>query len=467
MKSLSIIFAAVLLISSCASYRELPKDYSRLLEKKSGMSSGRTVIFFLVDGLPVKTLKQELVASRMPQIDAFFIGSKHEMYIARTGFPSLTFTGIGSLLTERPVDQNGLFGNRVLGHKEQEVINLEQPKNYSELTRRIKNKTIFSRLASKGQKTVSFSYSFAADSDVHNDLLDPQAGLAILNEDYEFLDTKTLDSLNLLLRQNAPETWPDFIFVHLVGVDFLSHQMGPQSPVVARYLNKLDKQLKPIFQTLNSVENKNQRKVISLLSADHGFDQTISARMDLNELLGPEVRTLKVLNEGRFAGLYFPKEWTNQQKKNYLQKISSNSSIEVVADRQDQQVSISAIGKETIFTYSSAHCQESEFAILVQEIRPRSLSEVNSAALCPENLDSRRNNLYHPYFIANLSHYFQTEAHPDAVIIPRPGISFQKGTLGQHGGPTADEIFVPLLIHNGSLIDLRRNPPLWKLLQFL
>ncbi len=457
MKNLSLALAALLLFNSCASFRELPKDYSRVVRKQPLPGSDRTVIFFLVDGLPVRTLKQELVAGRMPQINSFFIGSKHEMFVARTGFPSLTFTGIGSLLTEKPVDQHGLFGNRVLSVKENEAINLEQPKNYSELSRRIKDQNIFARLKAKGQKTVSLSYSFYADADVHSEILDPQAALAILNEDYEFLDRKTLDSLQLLLSQNKSDTWPDFIFVHLVGVDFLSHQRGPDSPNVTKYLNKLDTQLKPIFDLLKSAELKKQRQVMSLLSADHGFDQTISNRVELPQVLGPEMGSFKVLNEGRFAGLYFPKEWGAAQRSNYLQKISRQPSIEVVAGRQDNSVWIQSIGRKTVFNYSPSHCQEGEYAISVGPTLPA----------CPENLEAALNYLYHPYFIANLSHYFQTEGHPDAVIVPRPGVSFQKGTLGQHGGPTANEIFIPLLIHNGTLNDIKRNPPLWQLLQFL
>ncbi len=467
MKNLSSVLVALLLFNSCASFRELPKDYSRVVQKRPLPGSNRTVIFFLIDGLPVQTLKQELVAGRMPQIDAFFIGSKHEMFVARTGFPSLTFTGIGSLLTEKPVDQNGLFGNRVLGAKENEAINLEQPKNYSELSRRIKDRNIFARLKAKGQKTVSLSYSFYADADVHTEILDPQAALAILNEDYEFLDRKTLDSLQLLLSQNKPDTWPDFIFVHLVGVDFLSHQRGPDSPIVSKYLNKLDTQMKPLFEMLKSAELKNQRKVMSLLSADHGFDQTISTRLELNQVLGPEAASFKVLNEGRFAGLYFPKDWKAAQKSEYLQKMASQPSVEWVAERQGNTVSVKSTVRETIFNYSASHCQEGDFAISVQEVRPRTLANPQPVAVCPENLDSHLNYLYHPYFIANLSHYFQTESHPDALIIPRPGVSFQKGTLGQHGGPTSGEIFVPLLIHNGTLSNLKRNPPLWQLLQFL
>ncbi len=461
------IGTAILLMMSCASYRELPKDYSVIAQKNSKSGSDRTVIFFLVDGLPVKMLKQELVAGRAPQINSFFIGSKHEMYIARTGFPSLTFSGIGSLLTERPVDQNGLFGNRVMSVRENEILNLEQPNNYIEVARRIKNRNIFSRLKEKGQKTVSFSYIFYADADVHSDILDPQAGLALLNQDYQFLDRKTLDSLHLLLSQTKPEAWPEFIFVHLVGIDFLSHERGPQSPIVANYLNKLDLELKPIFEILNSADLKKQRKVLAMLSSDHGFDQTISERVDPNQLLGALPSEVRVLNEGRFIGLYFPKTWTAPQRDEYLQRISAQSYIEITAQRQDNRVAITSLRVDTQFIYSKAHCQDGEFAISIQQSRPRSLKDVIHPAACPEKLDASVNYLYHPYFLSNLSHYFQAEAHPDAVILPRPGVSFAKGTLGQHGGPTADEIFVPLLIHNGTLTDFQRNPSLWQLLQFM
>ncbi len=465
LRSTFLLLSVLLLTTSCASFRELPKDYSRIVEKRSKAASDRTVIVFLVDGLQVETLKQELVAGNIPNLSSFFIGSKQEMYIARTEFPSLTFTGIGGLLTETPVNKNGLFGNKVL--KENEVINLEQPQNYRELSRRMKNQNIFARLRAKGHKTVSLSYSFYADADVHSDIVDPQAALAILNEDYDFLDRKTLDSLSLLLTQNIPETWPDFIFVHLVGVDFLTHRFGPQSLNVPKYLKKLDLQLKPIFELLNLSEINKQRKVMSLLTSDHGFDQNISSRVELTQLLGPQAKQMTIFNEGRYAGLYFPKDWSATQRTEYMQKISQDSAIEIVAYQNDNRVSILSIGRETEFTYSKSPCQQGDYAISIQHLRPRNLKSIMNPATCPEKLDAKINYLFHPYFIANLSHYFQAESHPEALIIPRPGISFHRGTLGQHGGPTRQEIFVPLLIHNGTLTDLKRNSPLWQLLHFL
>ena len=452
-------FSAILIFLSlsfsCASYRGVPQQYAKVVSPQEKSKTDKTVLFFLVDGLPIFTLKQELQAGKMPSVDSYFLGSKKQIYIARTEFPSVTFTGITGLLTEKPVSANGIFGNQILSGDQ--IVNLEQISNYTFLNDQIHDKNIFSRLKKKGSKTVSYSYSFYGDADVHTDLIDLPTGLSILNFDYEFADRKSLDSLQYLLTQTGPEAWPDFIFVHLVGVEFISHQRGPASEQVVNYLAKLDQELGPIFEILNWTEKTKQRKIMAFLSSDHGFDRTITTRIDLKDLLGPEGQNLKVVNESRYAGLYFPSSWSLLQRTDYLKKISAQPSIEFTVQSQKNEVIINNHVGRVTFTYSAAPCAEGNFAISVQKNLP----------VCPENLSSDWNYLYHPYFIANLSHYFQAKNVPDALILPQPGTSFGKTNLGQHGGPSIGETQVPLLIHNGALTQQKSQPKLYELLRFL
>jgi hypothetical protein len=80
---------------------------------------------------------------------------------------------------------------------------------------------------------------------------------------------------------------------------------------------------------------------------------------------------------------------------------------------------------------------------------------------------SHANILDYPNFSENLASYFASQESPDAIVIPNPGVAFYAKNKGQHGGPTPREVYIPLLIHNGT-ID-KKNPiqPIWNLLNFI
>ena len=243
---LLVVFS--LILGACASKNHVSQEYQESLRGRTERTSKRTVLLFLIDGLPVSTLQEQLEARRLPNIKNYFQAHSQRIYLARTPFPSLTFPGIGSPLTEKPLDQNGLYGNLVL--QDGEPLNLESPANYLKLNQMIKGDNVFARLRAKGLKTVSIDYGFRADTDASMDANDSEAALAILNKDYARVDGKLIESLRSLLSDTYTSRWPDFIFVHLIGVDFLSHDFGPKSQEVAKYLRFLDQELGSTLKAL-------------------------------------------------------------------------------------------------------------------------------------------------------------------------------------------------------------------------
>ena len=57
----------------------------------------------------------------------------------------------------------------------------------------------------------------------------------------------------------------------------------------------------------------------------------------------------------------------------------------------------------------------------------------------------------HPFLLEGISRYLSAPNHPDALIVAAPRVSFSRGQLGSHGGPTAEESYVPVLLRNASL----------------
>lgn len=452
---LSLCLISLLWLAACASPNHVVDEYQEYSEKHVQKKSSRTVILFLVDGLPVTTITEEISTGSIPEIQHFFIGQKKSIYQARSSFPSLTFPAIGSLLSQSTVDKHGIYGNLVLD--DEEIVNYEDPQNFSKANLRIQHENIFSRLESRGYKTVSLDYSFNANAGVGVQLADANAAAAILQKNYFYVDKSLLSSLEELLSKTKPEQWPDFIYVHLVGIDFTSHDQGPDSLSVRQYLQKLDHELKDIFSLLTDAEKNQNRQIITMLTADHGFDQTITHNFDLERALHDA--RMRILNEGRLAGLYFPQDWSQDMRSTFLQEWANKSEIDIVAARSNDKVEIFRRKEVSTVQYvMNSLCPQQSFALIVDD-RPQR---------CADHLDELSNQKFYPFFISNLSHYFQADGHPDAVLIAKPGISFHTNSgLGQHGGPTERELFVPLLMRGAELKDPSRIPSLSKLLEFM
>jgi hypothetical protein len=459
------IFLA-LLVSACVSRYEIATDYHKLAASKRESSTGRTVIFFLVDGMGLPVFKKELDRGRLPQMRNYFVSEKNHYFVARTSFPSLTYPGISSLLTEEAIERNGIFGNHVL--IENKAIDFESRFEVKTLNKMIQHHDVFSRVESKGFKTVSIGYAFYGNAYVHTQMKDLEAGVSVLERDYLYLDAKSIDALKLLLKENLPSKWPDFIFVHLVGLDFTSHDHGPLSKEAFEYLEYLDAKLGEVFRILEVTETSGKHQVTSLLSADHGFDKRVTNILKIEDFIEHVDRHIKILNESRYAALYFPRDWNAEKRWSFLNEIGRRKEIELVAQRTDHDVTIQSHDLNVSFRYVvSDGCPQTAFKINIAD--PNSV--VSRAAfhppLCPERLDSAANSLFFPYFIPDLSHYFWTPNHPDALIIPKAGIAFKPKDRGQHGGPTPQEIFVPLLLHKASLSDVNHIPKLSELLNFM
>lgn len=441
--------------ASCATRYSASESYRNSLDSRIQRTSPRTVVLFLIDGLPVATLQQELKSDKLPRIKDYFIESANKNYLLRTGFPSVTFPSIGSLLTEQSVDHHGIYGNKIILN--QHEVDFESPLSFDKLNDFIRGKNIFNRLKEKNLRTVSLSFTFGEEAGTRTETLDPKAALAILGKDYSYVDTKFIDALENLLKITKPELWPDFIYVHLVGVDFLSHAYGPQSPSVKNYLQSLDKKLQKVFHLLNKAEYSGKRRIVSLLTSDHGTDQTIHTRMDLQKLLPNNVQL--TIDEGRFASFNFPTHWQMDKKIEYAQRLSLNRDIDIIAFRENNSVHLISQKIQMQLSYGPSLCHESTFSV--------SISSNSTATYCPKQIPFAYNQTFYPYFISNMSEYFQAPGHPDLVIIPKSGVSFNQQEHGQHGGPTPTEIFVPLLIRNGMLPQGADIMPLSEVLKFM
>lgn len=444
-----------LLASACATKPHLVAEYQESLQKSDKKGSNRTVFVFLIDGLPFLTLQNELKIGNLPHLQRYFRTPNGRVFKARTAFPSLTFPSIASLLTRRPVDQTGIYGNKIFNNGER--VNFETPQSYPTLNRILGDSMIFKDLKDRGLRSVSVEYSFHEGADAFMGPVDLATALAIEKKDYEYIDRQLIRSLRLLLEDTPIKAWPDFVYVHLIGVDLTSHDRGPKSKEVSQYLKFLDKQLAPVFRLLERIDSNKTRQTLSLLTSDHGFDQNMTKFFDLEAMFAKLDPQIRILNEGRFAGIYFPPRWTPVEKQTLMEELAAHPTIDITAFAKDGDVFSLSKNKRVQLAQGSGSC----------EAKIERSPDTEKTFLCIEKTDSRANSLFYPFFLNNISQYFRSPEHPDAVIIAASGKSFAKTGLGQHGGPSPQEIFVPLLIRHHTYEDPKTILPLSEILSFL
>jgi hypothetical protein len=444
-----------LILTACATRYSVPEDYARRVKRQEGVGSQRTVVFFLIDGLPVSTLKAELRNRHLPEIQKHFLGPKQSLMLAHSIFPTLTFPNIASLLHEQPVHQTEALGNTLISDRK--VIQFEAVLDRPKFGEVMKGHTVFSRLSEKGLRSVSLDYGLGVDATVSSEIIDLKSGLAAEFMDYLYLDQKRIDSLKILLTNHPVSQWPEFIFVHLVGLDFLSHQFGPRSEKTVDYLASLDRSLKEVFELLRQGE-KDGHEVVSMLSADHGFMPATRKRVKIEDVVEAMDPKFSLFNEGRMAALYYPETLAPGMQASWAAKLIQTPGLEIVSYREGNRVRILSKKLDVSFDFQKTSlCPESSMAVAVN----------GSLAVCPGQLELVYKKLFYPFFIENLAYYFQASKHPDLIVIPEPGVAFHESEMGFHGGPTADETIVPLLMRNATLPDPSQIPANWELLRFL
>ncbi len=445
-----LIFLSLVMVS-CSTRQNLNSEYGLSLKYNNGNTSNRTVVVFLIDGLSSKQLQSELNKRKLPNIEKFYLNGKKMSY-AHTGFPSVTFPSITSLLTGSPVSSHGVYSNTLI--QKGERVFFEKPTYYPELNQLIAGKTIFSEFQKKGLKTVSISYPYFSDVSAHIGKSDSKSALSIYEKNYKYVDAKQLEALRILLTQNKTQDWPDFIFVHLIGVDFTNHDAGAESVLSQSYLRFLDKELGPIFDLL---QREKKRNVLSILTADHG-QQTISKVFDLERALSRDDKNITVLNEGRYASLFASADWPEAKMQKILQKYLLAPGIETIVTKGENKFMIHSKNfVSTVFLSKDTPCK----------FNSKSFSLDQNKWYCPEAVTTQIDNLFYPYFIPNLVYYFQISTPPQVMFIPKSNWSFSSKYIGQHGGPTKDEVMTPLLLHNISFTGSGQVPAIWDVLSFL
>ncbi len=428
-----LLLAIVLILSSCATGL---RETSTITPKPSR----RTVVLFLVDGLSVKTLQTALKQNRLPNLRRFFLRENTQFALGQASFPTLTYPNISGVLTTKPMGEQPVIANHVL-QPSGKLRNYEDHKSHEALRALIDPLTVISRLEAEGRESATFSYIFGLNA-ASRMRVGIQEGLDYQRGDYMSLDDRLLTSLNeFLLERGDPWLWPDFIYVHLVGVDAVSHRFGHRSRETMEYLTWLDGRMGAALKTLAKGEKRKQ--LVTLLTSDHGFVET-KRHVSLKKKMVKADLELVISNEGRFLGLHLPKNRPAEELDKALKIARAQKGVELTAWRRGNELEIATEKSRFRFAFGPASCRQpfSLAAIPENNILPASFK-------CLGDFDDHSGQ--YPFLVSQLALFLTSPGHPDAVVIAKPHVSFAKGAKSSHGGPTADETFVPVLSRGATL----------------
>ena len=448
--------ASLAMLPGCASrYTPFSDHYSAQREIPRAYTEGAPVLLFLMDGMSVELLRNSLASGELPNLKRFFLRGKPSFKLARAVFPTLTYPNIASILTTSTVEQHAVIGNRVIYSGRE--VNFEAIGNRDYLNQLLADQSVFTRLSRQNRESVSLAHYFYAGATVRQ-MDDVHTGLAYLNHDFRYIDEKALDSLSQLLKRSQPRHLPDFSFVHLIGIDALSHQYGPASPQVRDYLHALDGRLGPVFDEIMSLEDEGF-PLVTLATADHGFT-TIHRIARLEKTIRAHEREgqapIRFINEGRFAGLKFPADWSSSRRESLLAQLSASPAVRLTIERtgmgQDKSEGLRIrwrtgpnLWQAGLTFRDSSGCGRDTYEIQLRIVGSPTVWQ------CPDAWDEMPASPFPRYFISQISHYYRSPFAPDATILAADHVNFAPGYLGNHGGLTDQEQFVPLLERNAPI----------------
>jgi predicted AlkP superfamily pyrophosphatase or phosphodiesterase len=432
--------------TGCATREALAQTYDDSVLVKPE-ESRKTVVLIVVDGLSQQTLTA--ASPGLVNLNSFF-RLPDGAFTAHAGFPSLTFPGISSLLKEQPVSETGFLGNTF--YLNGEFFEFEKPLERERYSQLMHGHTIFSRLTARSANSVSLDYGLGSDATVETPLEDLSTLSELADSNYLYADTKKIDSLVALLESTSVARWPSFIFLHLVGVDFLSHDFGSLSAQALSHLKSLDEALGPVFEILKNGERSHG--VVTMLTADHGFASSTHAYFPLNDFVKKISTRMIVINESRMASILLN---GSKNKEDLVSSLLNQKGIEQVAEKTRTGFLVRTASGETEAVLERAPaCPFEPYAVTVNHKNSFCLTELSESEKSDKN----------PYLFANLARYFLAKNAPDIVVIPDRETLLSTAYVGNHGGPSPEETIVPLLLRNASSSRLQAVP-LWRLLDII
>ncbi len=477
-----LIAALMFCFAACSSF-EASKEHSDSASNTQRDSlSKQTVVLFLVDGLSQSTLKNALANGRVNAIRDYFLLEKNSFSrfsLGRAVFPTETYPNLASILSVSTFEDHLISGNQLIRNGKK--FDFESVTGHNLFEKWVEPLTVFHSLESRSERSASFSYVLGQNAETHSEV-GLQIAFEYSRKEYVELDDRLIDSLDRFLADRRPENWPAFIYVHLVGVDGYSHEFGPDSAIVSQYLQRLSLKLSSVLSRLKMAEYVQGKRVVALMTADHGFVTTQKV-VELESMIRRFDSRIEVLNGSRVISLISPsspkKPSRTQTRRHMMAALNwavQQPGVQMVAYRSGEQVVIASAERVQTLSYGRALCENDRYSLQVtsrgfrvaRDRAPHStLPTYLKQFRCPNEFDQSQSEFDAPFLYSSIATYFRSATAADALILAKDHFSFNQKSMGAHGGLTREEMLVPILLRNAEIDGAQAPPKTSDLLNFL
>src|SRR3989338_1650867 len=186
------------------------------------------VFHFNLDGLRYDTLKKNLEAGRLPNIQKYLVDEGAWYHRAVTVFPSVSTSAYASFYTGLPPAESGVPFLEWYDRRTHKVTGYLSLGGKKKLGRDLRGPTLFEELAPYGTAAIYNPFERGAQIKIPKKFPWRVSWETGVLHDGTALDRNALRKFTKLL-QRPVDDWPHFISTALFSTDYLGHHDGPQS----------------------------------------------------------------------------------------------------------------------------------------------------------------------------------------------------------------------------------------------
>ena len=500
------IVMSIVILAGCGmgSGRVRSSDYP-VDFKVNCLVDGRHVILILVDGCRLDLFDEMVRAGELPAIKKYFVDCGSSAGCAVSAVPSITTAAVASIICGAYPGHVDVIGNRWFDRarlRRNEVFSVSDfytPNEY------MKRRTLFEFLLD--EMTVSGCNRSSRGSTYNISMYYNLIGMRnCMFNNWAKVDEVFMEEFGDVVEcANREGVFPRLTFIHLPGLDHVSHAHGSFSREAREHLKKIDGSIGELMEAL--ARNGALDSVCRIMVADHGHtllkkENYLLLEKRLSEELGLPVLdsasrvdrsrsiaerqcyyrkfSIIVANNGRNASLYVrhnpagrwvPPEqagsWTEQPPWEELRRYHTPRGAVDLVDRLKRTRGICfVIGRPrkdeiAIFTEAGESRIERKgvgdkalfaYEVLEGEDPLGYRGTPAASALMDGGFHASRDWLdatcaaSHPDVVAQLPSLFDSPYSGDLFIVSADDWDFEKANVSGHGGFLKGEMLVPLVI---------------------
>jgi len=456
-----------------------------LVDADTAVGSRKAVVFF-VDGINGKVYQELLAEGKLPNIDKYLLRRGCRVVNAVTVIPSITYAVTTSIATGQTTGSHGILGNKFFDRRQRVFADFGKVATYRDLDNRFAAPTIYEILSEKFSLVIQTPLTRGAYHRIDNSNESGTCWFLGLFESVDRWTSRRFKMVGQIARKS--QRWPELLFAYFPATDEIGHRWGPNAQRYRESLVNVDEQIGRICKALE--HNHLLKTTCLLLITDHGMvDCPAPNTLDLVEFLrenfdfkialkGPNWKkkysdraqycrrfnAVFMEGGGRRANFYLKNgsDWskmaTPEQIRPVADALVALPGVDIVAYRKNKGVIVlTNAGRGRI------DCQ--------LDIRRRSVDEklyryqvIDGKDPLGYDSHSRAGILLdgtfhkgrewleqtvqteYPDLPVQMLEMFRSHRAGDLVIFAAPGWDFDPHNVGGHGGVSAEEMLIPMVM---------------------